>query len=178
MGERVFDNQSGFEYGSAPKAQFAALLGFVGLTLLAGLASASVALVNMRGWYAVLNPPPLAPAAPFSAAGWGLLGILYVLMAVAAWRVWRRMAPAARQRSALNAWGWQLAIGAAWPAAFFGFHALLPALAVAGTLVAVGGLTVWRFSRLDGVAALLQAPYLAWAGFAFYLNAGFWWFNH
>jgi benzodiazapine receptor len=154
------------------------LLGFVGLALLAGVASASVALVNMREWYAVLTPPPLAPAAPFAAAGWGLLGILYGLMAVAAWLVWRRMAPAARQRSALNAWGWQLAIGAAWPAVFFGLHALLPALIIAGGLVAVVGLTVWRFSRLDGVAALLLMPYLAWAGFAGYLSAGFWWFNH
>jgi tryptophan-rich sensory protein len=178
LGERVFDNQSGFEYGSAPKAQFAALLGFVGLVLLAGFASASVALVNMRGWYAVLNPPPLAPVVPFSAAGWGFLGLLYVLMAVAAWRVWRRMAPVAQQRSALNAWGWQLAIGAAWPAVFFGFHGLLPALIIAGGLVALVGLTVWRFSRLDGVAAILLMPYLAWAGFAGYLSAGFWWFNH
>ncbi len=150
----------------------------MGLALLAGVASASVALVNMREWYAVLTPPPLAPAAPFAAAGWGLLGILYVLMAVAAWQVWRRMAPASRQRSALNAWGWQLAIGAAWPAVFFGLHALLPALIIAGGLVAVVGLTVWRFSRLDGVAALLLMPYLAWAGFAGYLSAGFWWFNH
>jgi tryptophan-rich sensory protein len=154
------------------------LLGFVALALLAGFASASVALVNMRPWYAVLNPPPLAPGAPFAAAGWGLLGILYVLMAVAAWRVWRRMAAVAQQRSALYAWGWQLAIGAAWPAVFFGFHALLPALVIAGALIAAVGLTVRRFSRLDGVAAIMLAPYLSWAGFAFYLNAGFWWFNH
>ena len=154
------------------------MLGFVGLALLAGLASASVALVNMRGWYAALSPPPLVPAAPLPAAAWGLLAILYVLMAVAAWRVWRPMQPAARQRSALNAWGWQLAIGAAWPAVFFGLHRLLPALLIAAVLVAAVGMTVWRFSRLDGVAAILLLPYLAWAGFAGYLNAGFWWFNH
>jgi tryptophan-rich sensory protein len=100
------------------------------------------------------------------------------MMAVAAWRVWRRMKPVAQQRSALNAWGWQLAMGAAWPAVFFGFHGLLPALAVAAALVAAVGLTVWRFLRLDAVAAVLLTPYLACAGFAGYLNAGFWWFNH
>ncbi len=146
--------------------------------MLAGFASASVALANMRGWYTDLTPPPLAPAAPFPVAGWAILGILYGLMAVAAWRVWRRMAPVAQQRSALNAWGWQLAFSAAWPAVFFGLHALLPALVFAGALVAAVGLTVWRFSRLDGAGALLLAPNLAWAGFASYLIAGFWWFNH
>ncbi len=178
LGERVFDNQNGFEYGSAPRLQLAALLGFVALALLAGVASASVAMVNMRGWYAVLTPPPLAPVVPFSAAGWGLLAVVYVLMAVAAWRVWRLMKPVTHQRSALTAWGWQLATGAAWPAVFFGFHGLFPALGIAGALVAVVGLTLWRFSRLDGVAAILLMPYLAWAGFAGYLSAGFWWFNH
>jgi len=178
LGERVFDNQNGFQYWSAPRLLLAALLGFVALALLAGFASASVALVNMRGWYGGLTPPHLAPVAPFAAAGWGLLGILYVLMGVAAWRVWRRMTPVADQRSALNAWGWQLAIGAAWPAVFFGFHDLLPAMIIAGALVAIVGLTVWRFSRLDGIAAILLAPYLVWAGFAGYLSAGFWWFNH
>ncbi len=176
-GERVFDNQSGFEYGSTPKAQLRALFGFVGLALLADLASASVALVNLRGWYARLTPPPFAPA-PLPATVWGGLAVSYLLMAVAAWLVWRKMMPVARQNAALNAWGWQLALGAAWPAVFFGFHAVLPALIVAVALVVVAGLTIRRFARLDNAAAILLVPYLAWASFAAYLNAGFWWLNH
>lgn len=178
LGERVFDNQNGFEYWSAPKLQLVALLGFVGLALLAGFASASVALVNMRGWYAVLTPPPAAPPNPLPVSVWGFLAISYVLMAVAAWLVWRGMKPVASQRAAQNAWGWQLALGSAWPAVFFGFHAMLAALIIAAALIAVVGLAIRRFARLDGAAAILLIPYLAWAGFAGYLNAGFWWLNH
>jgi translocator protein len=178
LGERVFDNQNGFEYWSAPKLQLAALLGFVGIALLAGFASASVASVNMRGWYAFLTPPPFAPPAPLPASAWGLMGISYLLMAVAAWRVWRQMTPIVYQRSALNAWGWQLALGAAWPAVFFGFHSMLAALIIAAALVLAVGLTIRRFARLDNAAAVLLIPHLVSAGFASYLNAGFWWLNH
>jgi tryptophan-rich sensory protein len=181
LGDRVFDNQNGFEYWPAPKLQPTALLGLLGLAALAGIASASVAVANMRGWFAALTPPPLTPPNPMPIAGWGLLAIIYVLMAGAAWQVLRPINPAACQRSAqiaaILAWGWQLALGAAWPAVFFGFHAMLSALVVAAMLVAAIAVTIRRFARLDRVAAILLVPNLAWGGFLIYLNAGFWWLN-
>jgi benzodiazapine receptor len=157
--------------------QLVALLGFVGLALLAGVASASVTVVNMRGWYGALSPPAFAPPNPLPAVAWGLLAALYLLMAVAAWQVWRRTQPIALQRLAMRAWGWQLALGAAWPAMFFGLHAMLAALTIAVALVLGVGVTLRRFAALDASAALLLAPFLAWTGFATYLNAGFWWLN-
>jgi tryptophan-rich sensory protein len=177
LGDRVFDNQNGFEYWPAPKLQPPALLGLLGLASLAGIASASVAVANMRGWYAALTPPPLTPPNPMPMAGWGLLAIIYVLMAGAAWQVLRPANPATHQRSAIFAWGWQLALGAAWPAVFFGFHAMLAALVIAAMLVASIAATIRQFARLDLAAAILLVPNLAWAGFLIYLNAGFWWLN-
>ncbi len=169
-----------------------ALLGLLGLALLAAIASASVAAVNMRGWYAALTPPPFSPPNPLPIAGWALPAIIYVLMAGAAWRLMRRLnaaaqssgqpsaqgaAQSAAQSSAMSAWGWQLALGAAWPAAFFGFHAMPAALVIAAMLIAAIAATIGRFARLDRVAAFLLLPNLAWAGFLIYLSAGFWWLN-
>jgi tryptophan-rich sensory protein len=78
----------------------------------------------------------------------------------------------------MNFWGWLLALGAAWPAAFFGLHLLLPSLLLAAALLACAVLTVWRFSLLDRIAALLLFPYAAFTFSAFYLSSGFWWLNH
>lgn len=177
-GERVFDNRNGFEYGSAPKIQLAALLGFVGLSLLAGVASASVTLANLRDWYATLTPPPLAPSNSAVPAALGLLAILYVFSAVAAWLVWRRLYLLPLRRSALYLWGWQLALGAAWPAVFFGLHYLPAGLLIAAALTVVTLLTIRQFIWLDKAAGILLAPYLAWAVYASYINVGFWWLNH
>jgi benzodiazapine receptor len=154
------------------------LLGFVGLSLLAWVASAAIAAANMRGWYAALVSPLLVPNDTLLARSWGLLAFLYVAMALAAWQVWRRPLAAGRQRSAMNFWGWQLALGAAWPAVFFGLHLLMPALVLAAGLVACAALTLWRFAGLDRMAAFLLLPFFGFTVSVFYLNAGFWWLNH
>jgi len=154
------------------------LLGFVGLSLLAWLASASVVAANLRGWYAGLMPPMLVPADLTLERLCILLAAPYVAMAMAAWLVWRRPMAANRQRAAMNFWGWQLAMGAAWPAAFFGLHLLLAGLVLAAALVACAASTLVRFAGLDRTAAVLLTPYLGFAISAFYLNAGFWWLNH
>jgi tryptophan-rich sensory protein len=177
VGESVFDNQNGFEYWSAPKTQLAALLGFIGLSLLAGIASASVTATNMHGWFTTLTAPPLTPPSSALPVEWSVLAVFYVMTAVAAWLVWRRLTPAPLQRSALTLWGWQLALSAAWPAAFFGLHYVWLGLLIGAALVLILAVAIRQFSRLDKNAALLMAPYFAWVAFTCYLNAGFWWLN-
>jgi tryptophan-rich sensory protein len=95
--------------------------------------------------------------------------ILYVLMGVAAWRVWRSRLPAAR--------GWllgyfvQLALNAVWSILFFGLRRPPWALADIALLWAV---LVWLqagFARLDRAAAWLWLPYLLWVSFAAALNS-------
>jgi tryptophan-rich sensory protein len=98
-------------------------------------------------------------------------------MALAAWQVWRRPLAAGRQRMAMNFWGWQLALCAAWPAVFFGLHLLLPAMILAAGLVACAAVTLWRFAGLDRIAACLLVPFFGFTVSVFYINAGFWWLN-
>ena len=94
-------------------------------------------------------------------------------MGVAGWLVWCRCG-AARP---LRLWGWQLAANALWPPAFFALHSPPLALAVTLVLLALIGLTMRAFRRVQPLAAWLLAPYLAWTSFATYLTIGFWWLN-
>ncbi len=145
-------------------------MGFVGLCLLVGAAAGAITATSVRTWYLSLTPPPLTPPNWVFGPVWGTL---YVLIGVAGWLVWRR----AGATRAIRLWGWQLLLNALWTPAFFGLHRTDVGLLV---LLGLLGLIVWTtrtFYRVSRPAAVLMLPYLAWAGFATYLNAGFWWLN-
>ena len=145
---------------------------FVGLALLLGAAGGVITAPEIRGWYLTLNRPPGTPPNWVFGPVWA---ILYVMMGVAAWLVWRCRSMDAR--GALRLWGWQLMINALWSPAFFGLHSTGLALAVILVLLAVLGLTLRAFLRIQSLAGALLVPYLAWVCYATWLNAGFWWLN-
>ncbi len=62
------------------------LIGFVGLCLLVALADMAVTQRGIRGWYPSLRHPIGTPPAWVFPVVWVPI---YVVMAVAAWRVWR-----------------------------------------------------------------------------------------
>jgi len=161
----------GFYPGSStPVYPKLALVGFIGLCLLVGGADAALVTRAIPTWYASLTAPPGTPPNWVFPVVWTAL---YVMIGVAGWLVWRRSG-ATRP---LRLWGWQLAANALWTPAFFGLHN--PPLGFAVLLVLLGliGVTMHSFARLNRAAVWLMVPYLAWTGFAAYLNAGFWWLN-
>jgi translocator protein len=174
-GVRVFRQPERPEQHRTYGAQIWALMGFLGLTLLVGLAGASVTLPNVRTWYAVLPHPIGTPPDWVFGPVWT---VLYVMMAVAAWMVWRSPDIPVRQRRALSLWGWQLAANALWSPVFFGLHrpplALFVILVLDGLIVA----TIAAFRPISRIAAGMMLPYLVWCVFATYLTAGFWFLNH
>jgi tryptophan-rich sensory protein len=102
--------------------------------------------------------------------------MLYALMAVAAWLVWRRAGWRAA-RFPLVLFGLQLVLNVGWSLCFFGFRN--PGLAAAEIVVlwlaiAATTATFWFYSR---AAALLMGPYLAWTSFAVVLNVAIWRLN-
>ena len=102
--------------------------------------------------------------------------LLYVLMGVAAWLVWRRVGWSGA-RLALGLFILQLVLNAAWSWLFFGLHrpdlAFVDICALWGLILAVTVL----FGRVDRVAGALLVPYLAWVGFAAVLNFTLWRLN-
>lgn len=151
------------------------LAGLVGLCLLTGLSNAAVTAGGIQGWYAVLAQPPGTPPNWLFGPVWT---VLYVLLGVAAWLVWRRVDVGVDpKRAALRAWGWALAANALWSPAFFGLHRPDLSLLVIGLMLGTAMMALQRFRRLQPAGAALLLPYLAWIAYAAYLNAGVWWLN-
>lgn len=150
------------------------LVGFLGVCLAvagtAGVLTVGPALL----WYASLARPLLSPPNWLFGPVWA---VMYGAMAVAAWMIWREPGLPRKRRTALTFWGVQLALNASWSPVYFGLHMLGAGLVVILALLAAVAATTKRFYRLDAKAGLLMAPYVAWVGFATYLNAGFWWLN-
>mgnify|MGYP006276740691 FL=1 len=121
-------------------------------------------------WYRTLRRPAFQPPSWAFGVVWP---ILYVLMAVAAWRVWRRRGWCL----AIAFWGVQLALNAAWSPVFFGAHSLVGDMVVIAALLAVLAATVLAFWRIDRLAGALLLPYLAWVAYASTLNAALLWLN-
>lgn len=143
----------------------------LGVCLLACFAAAGLGAIfsgpAVGAWYAGLNKPSFNPPNWIFGPVWT---ILYVLMAVAAWVVWR-LRTSHPVRTALWLFGVQLALNAAWSIIFFGFHRPLAALIDLVLLWLFLALTLVAFWRLRHAAGILLLPYLAWVSFAGVLNA-------
>jgi tryptophan-rich sensory protein len=114
--------------------------------------------------YAALELPPFAPPSWLFGPVWTAL---YVMMAIAAWLVWRE----AGWDRALTLWSVQLVLNLAWTPLFFALELYAVALVEIVALLVALGLTTAAFARHSRPAAWLLAPYLAWVGFATALNA-------
>lgn len=142
-------------------SQAIGLLLALAVTFLAATAG-GIASVDASPFYAQLVKPGWAPPAWLFGPVWS---VLFTLMAVAAWLVWRK-AGFPRATAALALFATQLLANALWSWLFFawrlGSWALVDVLVLWG-LVAATAVAFWRIQR---VAALLLLPYLAWVSFA------------
>lgn len=133
----------------------------------------AIASASAASFYGELSQPSWAPPAWLFGPVWS---VLYVLMGIAAWLVWREHGFRGAA-TALKLFVAQLFANALWTWIFFVWHqgALsLVEIAALWLLIASTLLTFWRLHRL---AALLLVPYLAWVSFATALTAALWRLN-
>lgn len=129
-------------------------------------AAAMGARFNPGEWYAALAKPAWTPPDCLFGPVWT---VLYTLMAVAAWLVWRRYGFAGAP-VALALFGVQLALNALWSWIFFGLQRPgLAFLELEALWLAIAA-TTWAFWRLSPTAGWLLVPYLLWVTFAGLLN--------
>jgi benzodiazapine receptor len=129
----------------------------VGTSLLIGF------LAQPGEWYENLAKPAFNPPPWLFGPVWTLL---YVLIAIAGWRVWH-----ARPKStAMALWVAQMALNWLWSPAFFGAEAPWLAFAIIVALLAVILAFIVQAWEFDRPAAWLFAPYAAWVAFATLLN--------
>lgn len=124
-------------------------------------------------WYDRLAKPEWTPPSWLFGPVWT---ILYAMMGVAAWLVWRE-AGLAGAKVALGLFIAQLILNGAWSWLFFGLHR--PDLALAEILVLwlLILATTGAFWRVRALAGILLLPYLAWVTFAAGLNFEIWRLN-
>lgn len=152
--------------------QFLGLLAWLLVSFVAaGLGSA--ASINSGAFYMQLARPEWAPPPSVFGPVWT---VLYGLMGVAAWLVWR-IGGFRGAGPALSLFFAQLAVNALWTWLFFGLR--LGAVAFAGILLlwALIAATLIRFWRLKPLAGALLIPYLLWVSFASVLNFVIWRLN-
>jgi benzodiazapine receptor len=130
---------------------------------------------NVDGWYATAEKAFWNPPNVVFGPVWTML---YLLMSVAAWLVWREhVRGAARARRALVAYVVQLVLNAVWTPVFFGLYpamgvsALWIGLAIILALDVAVLVTMLRFWPVRRLAAVLLIPYWAWVLYATTLNA-------
>ncbi|MEU7928838.1 TspO/MBR family protein [Micromonospora sp. NPDC049107] len=135
--------------------------------------AAAIGGLGVRGTtdeYASLRQPDWAPPSWLFGPVWT---VLYALIAVAGWLVWRRVGFS----PALWAWSAQLVLNAIWTPLFFGAGRYGLAFAEIVVMWLAIGLTVVLFARVSRVAAALLLPYWAWVTFAAALNLSIWRLN-
>jgi tryptophan-rich sensory protein len=159
-----------------PKAASGLLAAMLSIAaaLAVGVIGALATASSVTTWYPTLHKPPFNPPNAVFGPVWTTL---YVLMAVAAWRVWRTEAADERRRAALILYVVQLALNLAWSLIFFGLRQLALALADIALLLAAVLACAIAFWRADGPAGLMMIPYAAWVAFASVLNFAIWRLN-
>ncbi len=124
-------------------------------------------------WYAGLIKPSWTPPSWLFGPVWSLL---YALMAVAAWLVWREQKCRAAA-PALGCYLVHLVPNALWSWFFFGRQQIGAALLDLGALWVLALGTIVLFWRVRRLAAALLIPYLGWVSYAAFLNLALWRLN-
>ena len=137
-----------------------------GVATVGGIATSG----SVRSWYPTLTKPAWNPPGWVFGPVWT---VLYAMMAVAAWLVWRQ----AGWGGALALFGMQLALNAAWSPLFFGLHRIDLALGDIVLMWAAIVATMVAFWKVTPAAGWLFVPYLLWVTFAMALNFALWRLN-
>lgn len=140
------------------------------ICLAVGAGGALLTRPQLGSWYRRLRKPRWNPPDALFGPVWT---VLYVMMAVAAWLVWRTGASWWR----LVPFIVQLALNLGWSGLFFALRRPGLALVELALLWASIAVTIVVFAPVSGPAALLLLPYLSWVTFAGALNLRIWSLN-
>jgi len=134
---------------------------------LAGFIGSIFTRSSIPTWYASLEKPSFTPPNWLFAPVWT---ILFLLMGVSVFLVWRDRSGSQRSRVALAIFAIQLVLNMVWSIAFFGFRSPLAGLIVILVLWIAILSTILNFLKVSEIAGILLIPYILWVTFAAVLN--------
>jgi tryptophan-rich sensory protein len=148
------------------------------VSIVACLAAGAIGSIFTRSaiptWFATLEKPVFSPPNWLFAPVWTLL---YILMGIAAFLVWRKGLGNWQVRSALIVFLIQLILNTLWSVVFFGLESPLFGLVVISVLWVLILVNVIQFFKISRAASVLLWPYLLWVTFATVLNSSIWLLN-
>jgi tryptophan-rich sensory protein len=148
------------------KKPLVAFLIFYALALAAEFGGTIFTSMSVTSWYLTLNRSALTPPGYMFGVIWT---ILYLMMALAVWRVWQAE-DGSWWTQAQRLWLLQLAIGFSWNIVFFGLRQIEFGMVVILLTVLAVLATMLRFFRIDRLAGWLMVPLLIWVTCASYLQ--------
>lgn len=135
------------------------LVGFVG-SLFTGM--------SVSTWYSALQKPSFTPPDYVFAPVWI---ILYLLMGIAAFLVWKKGIETEKVKGALLLFCIHLAVNLMWTAIFFGLRSIQGGFIVIIILLLMIIALMIIFRKISRWSAILLFPYFLWVTFAAILNA-------
>jgi translocator protein len=160
------------EHPTKPRTAAQTWLGLVVIGAAVALASVVGALAasSAAGQYAQLEQPSWAPPSWLFGPVWT---VLYVMIAISGWLVWKRTGLG----KAMWVFTAQLVLNTLWTPLFFGADMFALAFVDIAALWVLIGLTIYQFAKVSRPAAALLVPYWAWVTFASALNFAIWQLN-
>lgn len=152
--------------------QIVGLVVWLGVCFIAA-AVGGMATTSAGSFYSELVRPSWAPPASLFGPVWS---VLYALMGVSAWLVWRRGGFQVEQ-GALTLFLVQLVVNALWSWLFFAWRLGAIAFVEILLLCCLVLATLLQFWRRERLAGALLVPYLLWISFAAALNFSLWRMN-
>lgn len=149
------------------KINFGALIGWIAASQTAGIVGSLFTVSAIPTWYESLAKPSWNPPGWIFGPVWT---ILYTLMGIAAYRIWRKGMKKQAVRQAVILFSIHLAFNALWSIIFFGLQHIPLAFLEILVLLCLIVIVTLRFYHLDKIAAYLLLPYLVWVSFATYLT--------
>jgi len=138
-----------------------------------GILSGYLGLANPENYKDFIKPNFTPPSWVFIV----VFIILYMLMAIAVYRVWLKRKNIYINR-AVTLYTIQLILNFLWPIIFFRFRLIAIAFIEIMLLIVFILLTTFEFFRIDKVSGFLMVPYIIWECFAAVLNFTFWMLNN
>src|SRR6476620_5805838 len=139
------------------------LLISIGVPVVVGGVAGFFTTPEIDKWYKTIQKPDWQPPNWVFGPVWTLL---YIMMGIALYLVWRSNAPSNKKRTAITLWIIQLVFNFFWSFIFFRQHQLDWALGEIIVLWLFILLTIFAFARINKLAAWLLVPYISWVSFA------------
>ncbi|HEU4574107.1 MAG TPA: TspO/MBR family protein [Chitinophagaceae bacterium] len=146
----------------------------IAIPLLIGITGGLFTSAEIPGWYQTIRKPSWNPPSWLFGPVWT---ILYILMGIALFLIWKSAADSSVKNTAMYLFAAQMIFNFFWSFIFFRQHQIGWAFAEIVALWLLILLTIFAFGKISSAAAWLLVPYIAWVSFAAILNFTIWRLN-